>query len=47
MYIHKSTHKKSFFIYICEEVEIVYVMDDVVPLYDYIKNNDLSNDQQK
>ena len=23
------------------------VMDDVVPLYDYIKNNDLSNDQQK
>ena len=36
-----------YFLNICEEVEIVYVMDDVVPLYDYIKNNDLSNDQQK
>ena len=37
----------NHFLDICEEVEIVYVMDDVVSLYDYIKNNDLSNEQQK
>ena len=34
------------FLNICEEIEIVYVMDDVVPLFNYIKNNDLNNEQQ-
>ena len=31
----------NHFLSICEEVEIVYVMDNVVPLFNYIKNKDL------
>ena len=37
----------QFFLQTCKDVEIINVMGDKIPLYNFIKNIDLNNEQQK